>query len=233
MNALEMTMEHQFDLEWAGRWSQTVIAVGATELTGEQWVAKLRGLKGEAQDHIYADMFKQVRAGDEGVARVILKVMMPRIVSLMTVRQCSGGFTSRRERMAHIMTAAWVAVRETPAARQSGFQASLSMDIFHHAWKLGDPEIEFYDLEEAELASDESSEDPEKALMRVLAWALDEGVLDRSAVILIAREFLGERTRAEVAEEMGISHKTLSKRIERATASLVVAVQHRYKYLGL
>lgn len=233
MNATEVTMEQQFDLEWVSHWAQATFRIGDVELSGEAWVSKLRSVQVDEQDRIYAGMVSEMRAGKEAPLRIILKAMMPRVISLARLKQCSGGFVSRRDRMSHLMTAAWIAIRQTPATRSRRFQAGFSMDIYNHALKFdihGDTPI---DLSEYEIPCEDTGSDPERALTRVLSWALNEGVLERDQVMLLAKEFLGDRERCEVAEEMGISVQALGRRVERATASLIISVQHKYRFVGM
>lgn len=185
------------------------------------------------QDAILHTLLTLHHQGDELAGRVVLQTMLGSVQRLI--------LTARYRRLDDVAACAveamWSAIAAYPLRRRASVAANLSLEALSALQKATQAPLPAGELLEHQIHREQlcgrleagSGPDPSEEAARALAWAYDQGVLDRDEVALLARTYLGETrpSSAELAVEYGVSDVTLRKRQSRAVSKLATAVSDR------
>jgi hypothetical protein len=195
--------------------------------------------KGGSDRQLHA-LLTLAAAGDSVSTRLLLQVMLPKTVQL--ARTCACLRTLSPEDAAwSAFSAMWEAVKTYPLHRTTSVAGNLGLNALalinetlglprNHVDEVGvsDEDLEAKMNEGADAQSTEPGwgDSSFHDLVKVLTWAADTGTLTRREIGILARADLGEETdREALAEELGSTRASLSKRVWRIRTKLMEAVQ--------
>ena len=187
-------------------------------------------------------LLSQAAAGDKVAERVVLQVMLPKTAQLARTCACLRSL-SPADAAWSAFGAMWEAVKTYPLHRTTSVAGNLGLNALavinetlglprNHVDEIGvldeDLEAKMNEGAEARSTEPEWGDSSFHDLVKVLTWAADTGALTRQEISILARADLGDDTdRVSLADELGSTRASLSKRVWRIRTKLMEAV-HDY-----
>jgi len=187
-------------------------------------------------------------AGDVTAERVVLQAMLPKTARLARTCSCLRSL-SPADAAWSAFSAMWEAVKTYPLHRTTSVVGNLGLNALElinrtlglprdHVEEIGGYTDEDLDARMTDTTQAHSSEptwgdSSFHDLVTVLTWAADTGTLTRQEIAILARADLGEDADKDaLADELGSTRTTLSKRVWRIRTKLMTAVQEHIRDHG-
>lgn len=178
-------------------------------------------------------LIARTQDGDETAGRVLLQTMLGKLHQIGRTAIGRGLDDAAHE----ALLAFYTATASYPLERDTKVAANLSMRCLNVLparrgaleTSCGIDQADDSYLERLLDRHEHHQTDPTDDLVTLLAWALDEQVLDRDQVALLGRRYLAAQppTSDELADELGVSSSAVRKRCAAAVRALSEAVVAR------
>lgn len=202
---------------------------GLGEHSGADLLRTLRTTRNSEQDALLHQLLVLTREGDRHAERVLLQYLLPHAILL--ARSTRTLFQlAPVDRIGVAIAASWEVIRTYPLHRTSRVSSNLKLEALCclSPRRAAGEEIPTADDKLEMIAAvhpEYPSETPEARVIELFNWARDTGVLSRDEISLLARVELGNETRKDIADAMGIGYETLKKRATRIRAKLAANIR--------
>lgn len=224
--------------EWADTHSRRSIPLHYRPLTGAQALARINSLSKSERDRFMLELLELAQQGNTTATRTLLQAMLPK-----AIRNARTARALREETVQDAVSISISAMFTSIATyRVDTWRSSVAAVLGLKAIGIingASTSVETfsgYETDEIEALVNDSFDDTERdpfeaestpfhAIMKVLSWALDSGVLSREEVQILANFELGDRReRAELVERMNTTREALRKRALRLRQKLGQAI---------
>ena len=224
------TLVRKLFTEWEAVHATTVrIYDGLGDYSGADLLQTIRTTRDTAQDTQLHQLLTLTRNGDRHAERVLLQYLLPHAILL--ARSTRALFQlAPVDRIGVAITASWEVIRTYPLHRTSRVSSNLKLEALRcvSPRRPAGDEIPTADDKLDTMAAmhpEYPSDTPEARVIELFTWARDTGVLSRDEIMLLARVELGDETRKDIANAMGIGYETLKKRATRIRAKLAASIR--------
>lgn len=233
------TLFAQLENDWETTLATTTHHFGALgSMTGNELRELIQNSPTSAADRnaLLRTLIELERSGHSHAGRVLLQTFTPLAVSAARYYRTLGTGADWSEACQLAVTTLWELIKWLPETRYNAISGNLKMDLRKRLSALAtaernDSERQMCDewwsftTDSTHLVEDmNTNHDDSNDLIVLLAWAFDQEILTAEQIRLLARiELTGDphTIRDDTAAELGISRRSLDRRVARIRAHLV------------